>query len=190
MIATPEGVRDEHVVVPMPPAGVARLSFDNGLSRLALRAGELPHLLEATFAEPLPIVWAVDAKTHIEYPLGARLLPRTRTSRVHLNPSLPWSVDVHGAAEGLDADLTGVDLCSLAFHAGLARAAIALGRPRGTRTVRLASVDGLRLVRPRGVPVRVRTGESRLLDETPGYDAAADRYLVIVSGGASGLVLA
>ncbi|MEW2353641.1 hypothetical protein [Spirillospora sp. NPDC029432] len=205
--ATSEGVRAARVTVPMP-AGLetARLSFDNGLGRLELAAREgLGNLLEAEFGGPPPAVWSVDGRTHVEYPLGARLLRRTAPSTMRLDPAVPWAVDVHGGAAHLDADLTGADLRSLAFHGGVAHASIALGRPRGTRTVRFASADDLRISRPAGVPVRIEAAKgvtrvalddrafgavgNGLADQTPGYDTAEDRYLILVSGGVSGLTL-
>lgn len=205
--ATAEGARAGHVVVPMPDGrDVARLSLDNGASLLDIRTTDgADHLVRGRFGEPLPLVWAVDAKVHVEYPLGARLLPRLRPAELRLSVRTPWSVDVHGGADRIDADLTGADVRSLAFHGGLAHARVALGRPRGRRTIRLASVDDLLLVRPADVPVRIEvakgiTGlrlDGRSLDaaarghrdQTPGYDDAPDRYLILVSGGASSLAL-
>ncbi|MFD0903966.1 hypothetical protein [Actinomadura sediminis] len=202
-----EGVRAERVTVPLPPApDVARLSFDNGTGRIALRASdEIDALVEAEFAGPLPLVWSVDATVHVEYPLGARLLHRPGRGTVRLSAGVPWAVDVHGGAAGLDADLTGADVRSLAFHAGLAHARIALGRPRGRRTLRFASVDDLVLARPADVPVRIEAiagiADLRLddhvpvtrgrghHDETPGYGDAEDRYLILLSAGASSVTV-
>ncbi|XVQ11359.1 FAD-dependent oxidoreductase [Spirillospora sp. CA-255316] len=205
---TAEGVRAARVVVPrLEGAGVARLSFDNGLDRLSLSARPgLGGLVEADFGDPAPTVWSVDGKTHVEYPLGSRLLRRAAPSAVRIDPGSPWSVDVHGGAARLEADFTGVDLQSLAFHSGVAHVTITLGRPRGTRVVRLVSADDLTIRRPAGVPVRIEAAKgltkvtlddrsfgavgNGLTDETPGYGTAEDRYLVIISGGASGLTLA
>jgi 2-polyprenyl-6-methoxyphenol hydroxylase-like FAD-dependent oxidoreductase len=205
---TPEGVRAAQVVVPHAGRpGVARLSFDNGLDRLALSARSgLGGLLEGDFGNPVPTVWSVDGKTHVEYPLGSRLFRRAAPSAVRIDPGVPWAVDVHGGAARLEADFTGVDLQSLAFHSGVAHVTITLGRPRGTRVVRLASAEDLTIVRPAGVPVRIEAAKgvtkvtlddrsfgavgNGLTDETPGYGTAEDRYLILVSGGVSGLTLA
>jgi putative polyketide hydroxylase len=201
---TAKGVRRPRVYVPRPDGefGVAGLCFDNGMDKFTLTAREgTGNLLEAEFGEPLPSLWTVDGKTHIEYPLGARLLRRASDSVMGLDPGVPWSVDVHGGAARLEADFTRLDLRSLAFHAGLAHAAIALGRPRGTRTIRLVSADDVRIVRPEGVPVRIEAAKAitrltlderffgavghGLTDETPGYGTATDRYLILVQGGLS-----
>ena len=215
VIATPEGVRHEHVVVPLAGAdagadaaddGVARLGFDNGLGRLDMRADrDLEELLDAQFTAPLPTVWISGHATHVVYPLGARLLRRMRPNRIRINPRLPWSIDVHGGAEHLAADLTGVDLRSLAVHSGAAHVRLLLGRPCGRRTIRLRSVRDLRMDRPGDVPVRIEiaggctevTLDDRrfgavgrgLAEETPGYGGAGERYLLVVSGGAAGVTV-
>ncbi len=206
--ATPDGVRDDHVVVPQVEGArdVARLSFDNGLGRLEVRAGEnMADLLEARFTEPLPVVWAANHNVHVEYPLGSRLMRRMRHNVIQVNAMVPWAIDVHGGAEHLDADLTGVDVHSVAFHAGAAHLRLRLGHPTGSRAIRLASVKDLRIERPAGVPVRVEVAKGatnltvddrrlgaaagRLTDQTPGYPAGDDCYLVIVSGGADTLTV-
>lgn len=206
MIATLDGVRAPHVTVPVPgghASAAARLAFDTGLGRVVLRSARecLNGLLEARFTEVQPVVWAADAQVHVEYPLGARLSRRPGTGEVILNARFPWSIDVHGGAERLDADLTDLDLRSLAFHAGLAHARIGLPRPIGRRIIRLGSVDHLRLERPEDVPVRIEAARGLtgltlddrtygavgggLTDQTPGYACAEDRYLVLISGGAA-----
>ncbi|MFB9473656.1 hypothetical protein ACFFR3_29530 [Nonomuraea salmonea] len=198
--ASAEGVRDEHVAVPLPDApSVARLSFDNGLERVTLgpRPG-LTGLLEARFGTPLPLVWAADANVHIAYPAGARLLRRTRPSALALNPAVPWALDVHGGAAHLDADLTGLDVRSVTFHSGAAHVRLVLGRPAGTRVIRLAWAEDLRVERPAGVPVRVAFARAvtRLSLDDQWYGAVgggltqathrgdAPGYEVVVAGGA------
>ncbi|TDC42440.1 hypothetical protein [Micromonospora sp. KC213] len=162
VIATPAGVRDPHVVVPLadPAPDVARLSFDSGLAQFGLRADEqLTELMAADFAHPLPLVWTTGHNTHVEYPLGARLLRRTGPNAVRLNPAVPWALDVHGGAEHLDADLTGLDVRSLAFHSGATHLRFVLGKPTAPTTIRLTSVKGLRVDRPADVPVRLEIGK-------------------------------
>lgn len=158
VIATPAGVRDPHVVVPFAATApdVARLSFDSGLAQLGLRAGEqLTGLMAADFADPLPLVWATGHNIHVEYPLGSRLLRRKGPSAVRLNPAVPWALDVHGGAEHLDADLTGIDVRSIAFHSGAAHLRLVLGHPTESTTIRLTSLKDLRIDRPAEVPVRL-----------------------------------
>jgi hypothetical protein len=201
-------VREEHLVIPFTGTDdTARLSFDNGLERLDLRADtQLGQLLEADFAEPYPVVWAAGQDVHLEYPLGSRLLRRMKHSRIRIGTAVTWSLDVHGGAAHLDADLRDIELRALSLHSGAAYARIRLGPPAGTCTIRLSSVKDLRLERPADVPVRVEIakGATRialddrqfgavgngLADHTSGYEDTENRYLVIVSGGADGLTVA
>jgi len=214
-IATPTGVREAHVVVPIgttgtPGAtgttGTARLSFDNGLEAILLDCDDRQStLLEARFADPLPVVWAAEQDIHVEYPLGSRLLRRTRQSTMTLNPVAGWSIDVHGGAAHLEAELAELRLQSASFHGALAHSSLVVGRPSGLCTIRLSSVQDVRIDRPSGVPVRLEIAKGAtdvvlddrrfgavgngMADQSDGYEAAADRYLVIVSGGVSGLTL-
>jgi len=207
-IVTPAGIRAAHVVVPLAETAhdVARLSFDNGLAQLNLRAGEhRDSLMEADFADPLPLVWANGNNAHVEYPLGSRLLRRMRPNAVRVNSTVPWALDVHGGAEHIDADLTGLDVRSIAFHSGAAHLRIALGRPSGPTTIRLTSVEDLRIERPTEVPVRLEIAKGAtkvalderwfgavgggLTEQTSRSWTTEHCYHVIVSGGADTVVI-
>jgi hypothetical protein len=197
-------------VVPLAAAAeaarAARLSFDNGLERYELRPGGQPDvLLQARFGEPLPVIWAAQHDVHIDYPLGARLGRRAEPSVILLNPSLSWSIDVHGSATHLDADFTALRLQVLALHSGIAHSRLALGPPTAEHAIRLCSATDLRVERPAGVPVRIELAKgvtdmtldhrhyggtgSGLTDQTPGYDLARTRYLIIATGGVNRLTV-
>lgn len=112
---------------------------------------------------------------------------------------------MHGGASGLEADLTGVDIRSVAFHSGAANVRLVLGRPEGRRPIRLAALKNIRIERPAGVPVRLELAGSAtkvtfddrwygaigggLADHTAGYDPAAPHYVVIVAGSADTLTI-
>lgn len=202
-------VCDEHVVVPSTRSGehrAAGLCFDNGIHGLQLRADpSLSHLLDARFTAPTPLVWSDDHSVHVEYPLGSRLVRRARVNTVRLSPRVPWSMDVHGGVELLAADLTGLDVRSFAAHAEAAHVRLTLGEPAGTRVIRLSTVTDVRVERPAAVPVRVevtgaasdvRLDDWRLdatgggfAEQTPGYDTARMRYLLVVTGAADRLTI-
>jgi hypothetical protein len=209
VIATSAGVRAPHIVVPFAEAApdVARLSFDSGLSRLGLRADERETgLLAADFAGPLPLVWAAGHNVHVEYPLGSRLLHRMGPNAVRLSPAAAWALDVHGGAEHLDADLTGLDVRSVAFHSGAAHLRLVLGRPAAPTTIRLTSVKDLRVERPAGVPVRLEIGKGAtkvrlddrwfgavgggLIEESSPPHGGGHGYQVVVSGSADTVTIA
>ncbi len=202
------GVSAERVVVPLPQTGchAARLSFDNGVERLRLHADQAVHaLLEARFGEPLPVVWSTECSVHVEYPLGSRLLRRTRPNTIRISTAIAWSLDVHGATADLAADLIDVRVGAVSFHGGVAHSRLALGRPSGLCTIRLSSAKELQITRPTSAPVRlevakgatnVRLDDRRfgavvdgLTGQTADYQGVRDRYLVIVSGGADGLTV-
>jgi hypothetical protein len=202
------GVSAERVVVPLAGTGCeeARLSFDNGVERLRLHADRaLRALLEARFGAPLPVVWSTECSVHVEYPLGSRLLRRTGPNTIRISAAMAWSLDVHGATADMAADLTAVRAGALSFHGGVARSRLALGRPNGLCTIRLSSVRDLLITRPVNAPVRLEIAKGAtnvrlddrsfgavangLTDQTAGYQAAHDRYLVIVSGGVDGLTV-
>lgn len=210
-IATREGVREPHIVVPFEQAdnetNTARLSFDNGLEKLVLGAGaSQDEMLEATFTDPVPQVWTAENAVHVEYPLGSRLLRRMGPNGISLNSAAAWSIDVHGGMAHLDADLTGIDVRSIACYAGAAHSKLFLGRPTGPRVIRLSSVSDLRIERPADVPVRVEIAKSctkfslddkyygavgnSLADATSGYASDGPGYLVVVSGSAERLTIA
>lgn len=204
--ATTAGVREAHVVVPRGPGDNARLSFDNGLERLHLRTGELSgDLVETDFSDPVPVVWASEHNVHVEYPLGARLLRRMKPSSVTLDPGVTWSIDVHGGASHLTAELADLRLRAVSFHSGVAHSRLTLGRPTGRCAIHLSAAKDLRIERPGDVPVRVEIAKGAvkvaldhkrfgavgngLSEETGGYETTSDGYLVIVSGGVDGLTI-
>lgn len=200
-LATTEGARDEHIVVPMPGSSVntARLCFDDGLEQFTVRSDDtLTDLLDASFGTPLPTVWADGANVHIGYPIGSRLLNRSRPSTLALNPTVPWALDVHGGAQKLDADLTDVDVRSVTFHSGVAGVRLVLDRPPQNRVIRLTSVRDLRIERPADVPVRLEAAKGvtkvRLDDRWFGavgngltqatHASDAPGYRLVIAGGA------
>lgn len=206
---TPDGVRGAHVEAPFTdpgPGQPATLSFDNGLSQARITGDPaLQGLLAAWFGDPLPLAWVAGTTVHVKYPLGARLLRKTNPNTIHLNPRVPWTVRLHGGADTLDADLSGIDLHQFTADSGVAHADLVVGRPTGTCTLRLDSVKALRLRRPGDVPVRIEVGKGvtdvalddrrfgavggGLTDQTFGYDTARSRCLLVVSGGAAGLTV-
>jgi hypothetical protein len=202
------GVSAERVAVPLPGTGCeeTRLSFDNGVERLQLHADQaLRTLVEARFGEPLPVVWSTQCSVHVEYPLGSRLLRRTRPNTIRVSTAVAWSLEVHGATADMTADLTAVRVGAVSFHGGVAHSHLALGRPFGLCTIRLSSVKDLRITRPANAPVRLEVAKGAanvrldgrrfgaaadgLTDQTADYEGVRGRYLVIVSGGVDGLTV-
>jgi hypothetical protein len=207
MRATTTGVRDTHVIVPAegPDRGPARLCFDNGLERfrIGFDAG-LTSLLDARFAEPPPVVWAAQHDVHLSYPLGSRLRRQPQFSTILLNPAIPWSIEVHGGAADVQAELRGLQVLGVTFHDAIANSTLRLGQPHDQCVIRVGAVKDLRVTRPGDVAVRVQalkgvtglrlddrgTGAARgVAFETEGYATARNRYLLIASAGVSTLTI-
>ncbi len=209
-IATDRGTRAAHVVVPVPDPAlggateVARLCFDSGMEHVTQRTGEGDRLVEARFSGPLPVVWADGVNVHVDYPLGSRLLRRSSANDVVLNAGFAWSLDVHGGASHLDAELRDADVRSVAFHSGAGHVQLALGRPVEPCTIRMAAVSDFALERPADVPVRLEIagGAARVLLDDRWYgavgkglvdhvgDQGAIGYTLVIGGGADSVTVA
>ncbi|MGA2284099.1 MAG: MarR family transcriptional regulator [Candidatus Dormibacteria bacterium] len=121
---------------------------------------------------------------------------------VTLNATIPWALDIRGGASEMDLELSGLALSEMTMTGGASRIDLRLSRPVGTVPLRIrGGASRVSIRRPAGVPVRVRVsgGLSRLtLDarrlgsagsgavlDSSGYETAADRYELVVEGGAS-----
>jgi DNA-binding MarR family transcriptional regulator len=188
--------------------GVPKLDFKTGAPapQLTLRADPtLSGLYEARFEGPPPDVSVRDGAVRVHY-RRSPLDWRERAAELVLNGSIPWRIEFHGGAGRLAADLRALPLEGLELHGGVSAAELALPRPLGETTLRIAGgASNLVMHRPPGVAVRVqvRGGASdvtlddqhlsaaggRLTVESLDYPNADDRYEVEIAGGASSLVL-
>lgn len=127
--------------------------------------------------------------------------PGRRRVDVALDSSLPWSIDVAGGASHVTLALGGVPVKDVNLSGGANNITLTLGPPSGTVAVDVSGgASSVTIHRPAGVAIRVdasggansvRLDNRRLAGfgdssaQTPGYDAATDRYAISVSGGAS-----
>ena len=117
-----------------------------------------------------------------------------------LNPSIPWTFEIVGGIQRIEADLRDIDVRRLEITGGMERVQLELGRPTGDATLRMVGgARTIRVERPRDTAVRVKSqggagaftvdgmtlgksgGESVL--ETPGWAKERDRYSIEVVGG-------
>ena len=185
----------------------ATLCFDNGLEHLSLRAGvESSVLLSAVFADPPPVVWAIGADVHVEYP-SAAAFPAGRAP-------VPSCSGGHrlgrcrctAAPPELDADLRGTSLRAVTLAGAVAHSTLRLPPPPWPCLIRIGAVKDVIITHPPHQRVRleiartatnVRFGRRRpqpapamgLIDQTHGWDPEAPGYLVLVSGGVDGLTI-
>jgi hypothetical protein len=202
-------------VAPLGSATSGRLVFARGISRVTLRAeASMDDLFRAHFEGAIPDVRVQGNAVTIRYPyfspfdwLRYALYWGHQEGEITLNASIPWDIEVHGGASGIDADLEGLQMRSLDIGGGVSSIRLTLARPSGIVPIRIhGGASKLSLHRPHDVAVRVhvRGGVSALsLDdqyfgavggetrwETPEYRQAGDAYDIIVSGGASNLYVA
>jgi DNA-binding MarR family transcriptional regulator len=197
--ATGAGTMSEHVA-PLGGLSSARLLIRSGLSTVRLRAGrDNSELYRAEFEGATPQVRLRDGRVIVQY----RGLPfdwRKRKATLGLNPTIPWSIEIIGGVERVEADLREVDARRFELTGGSDRIQLEFGRPIGEVEVRaVGGIKTLRVERPAGVPVRLRvvggSGEVHLdgtrlgkkggetTIESPGWPDAADRFAIEVVGG-------
>jgi len=200
-------------VAPLSSSTSGRLVFAQGISRVNLRGEAMDDLFRGHFEGVIPNVRVQGNNVTIQYPhyspfdwLRYALYWGHQDGEVALNGAIPWDVEVHGGASGIDADLETLQLHSLDVGGGVSSINLRLARPSGIVPIRIhGGASKLSLRRPQGVAVRVhvRGGVSALsLDdqyfgavggetrwESPEYKHATDAYDIILSGGASNLSL-
>jgi DNA-binding MarR family transcriptional regulator len=182
----------------------ATLHVRSGLSQLRLREGADPsELYRAAFEGAMPQVRLRNGRVLVQY----RGLPfdwRKRTATVGLNPRIPWTIEVVGGIQRVEADLRAIDVRRFELAGGSERIQLELGRPQGE--VPLQVVGGaktIRVERPRGVAMRLRVvggmggatidgvrleprgGVAAL--ESRNWSAEHDRYDLEVVGGSKSI---
>lgn len=183
----------------------AKLEIAVGAARLDVRSAALDDQLYRVHIEHAgtPPEVKLDRATgtlrisqRVDFFMGARRLHID----ARLTDAIPWDVTCNTGAIRGDFDLSSTSVGEFVCRTGASRIDIALGRPKGTVPVR---VEGgaltVNFVRPAGVAVRVQASGGAVQLHTDGsrqdglgsrswrsdgFDAATDRYDVVVSGGA------
>lgn len=129
-----------------------------------------------------------------------------REAAITLSERTPWRIEVRGGIGKAEFDLSRIVLDGIHIEGGIGKLELALGEPRGAIDIVVRGGVGKVVVdRPAGVPVGVRLGGGAgkvVLDgqtfagigggtnwQSPGYEAAADRFHVTVQGGCAKFVL-
>jgi DNA-binding HxlR family transcriptional regulator len=203
--AEPEG-RD--FTAPLEGVESGRLVFSSGASRLVVRTGVgMDELYRASFEGPVPEVNIEGGTVTFRYPRRLRLFARSKQgAEVALSAAVPWRIELEGGASEVVAELGGLDLSGLEVRGGASSFRVELPEPSGTVPVRIAGgASEIVVRRPSGVAARVRlkgwASQLTFDDQTfgavgsdvrlqsPGYEDAAGRYDVEVSGSASDVTL-
>ncbi|MGH3087637.1 MAG: MarR family transcriptional regulator [Rubrobacteraceae bacterium] len=207
--ASSKGHEEGEFAAPLGSVESGRLVFANGASRLTLRAGSgMDDLYQARFEGPAPKVKVEDGTVTFRYSrrFGGLFDWRSHPGEVTMNAAVPWEVEVRGGAYRIEADLGGLELSSFVLKGGISDLDLALPEPSGIVPVRLAGgASKVSIRRPAGVEARVSvkggaatlTFDEQSFDavggrvqlQSPGYDAATDRYEIELSGGASEITI-
>ncbi|KAB8140328.1 MarR family transcriptional regulator [Chloroflexia bacterium SDU3-3] len=190
-----------------PLAGLkrARLVLQLEGIQLSLRAGDLADTLyQARFEGPAPETKAKDGVVTIRYPRRLwESRKELRSAAITLNASIPWEIALTGGGGQITAELGGLDLRELEATGAGGMFQIALPAPAGPVPIRLGgSGSQFNIRRPAGVAARVlvkgwaagvsvdgqtasNMGGSEAQQQSPGYEGAAQRYEIEMSGSGS-----
>lgn len=190
---------------PIGAAERGKLRFLQGAFRLKLRGARIKDLYRAAFEGKRPQIAAeADGTVAVQYKGFSWFGVRDIAAELTLTTAVPWAIEIKRGVSHLAADLHDLHLSSLEITGGVTESEISLPRPRGTATVRInGGASKLAIKRPRGTAAQVviRGGASNLLFDqqqlgavgsttrlaTPGWESAADRWTIELTGGASEL---
>jgi DNA-binding MarR family transcriptional regulator len=199
---------DRDFTAPLEGVESGRLVFSSLASRLVLRGdAAMDELYRASFEGPVPDVKVEGGTVTLRYPRRLRLFDRSKQrAEVALNAAVPWQIELKGGASEVVAELRGLDVSGLEIRGGASSFRVELPEPSGTVPVRITGgATEIVVRRPAGTAARVRlkgwASQLTFDDQTfgalgsdvrlqsPGYEDAAGRYDVEVSGSASDLTL-
>jgi DNA-binding MarR family transcriptional regulator len=189
----------EHAA-PLGGLRAARLTFRSGAQDLRIRPGRsATDLYRARFDGATPQVRVRDGRVLVQY-RGVPFDWRKRVATIGLNTAIPWTIDVVGGVNRVEADLREMNIRRFELTGGSDRIQVEFGRPVGDVPVRfVGGTRAIRLERPAGTPVRLRIqggANSVNLDgtahgkkggdvavESRGWSGATDRLSIEVVGG-------
>lgn len=189
----------ELLAAPLGTVRAGRLSFVRGASQLKIGVdGSMEDLYHARFDGKVPDV-------HVE---GDRVVVKYRPSlhvphgEIVLSGRIPWRIEGRMGMSHVVAELEDVELTGFEIGGGASDIELRLPRPTTTVPIRFGGgASKLEVIRPAGVPVRVRVGSGAseltidgfhlaagggaIDHRSPDYDAASERYDIEVGAGAS-----
>lgn len=187
------------LTAPLGSVHAGRLVFTRGVSNLTIVVdASMDELYRARFDGRMPEVGVQGGTVTVRY--RPSLLPSR--GEITLSGRVPWNITGRWGMSHVVADLEDLDLGGLVISGGCSHTAVRLPRPRRSVGVRIGGgAHDVELVRPAGVPVRVRIGggSSKLaIDDfrlragggktdwrSPDYDLIEARYDIEIGAGAS-----
>jgi hypothetical protein len=189
----------EELAAPLGSVELGRLVFVRGAAHLTIGVdAAMEDLYRARFEGKVPEVRVDGGTVTVKYRPS---LHRT-SGQLTLSGRVPWAIKASMGMSDVVADLQDLELMGLEISGGVSRLEVRLPRPKATVPVRVgAGASHVELLRPAGVPVRVRIGggASKLaIDDvhlgagggktdwrSPDYDLVEGRYDVEIGAGAS-----
>jgi hypothetical protein len=188
----------EELTDPLRSGAMGRLVFTRGAAHLTIRVdGSMEDLCRSRFEGKAPDVRIDGSTVTVAYRWS---LHPTRGELI-LSGRVPWVIEAGRGMSDVVADLDDLELKGLEVSGGASKIELRLPRPKDAVRVRIgAGASNVELIRPTGVPVRVRIGggTSKLaIDDlrleaagktdwqSPDYDLVDGRYDVEIGGGAS-----
>jgi hypothetical protein len=189
----------EELAAPLGSVDVGRLVFVRGAAHLTIGVdASKEDLYQARFEGKVPDV-RVDGGT-----VTVKYRPSLHPTRgeITLSGRIPWAIKASMGMSDVVADLQDLELTGLEISGGTSRLEVRLPRPKAAVPIRIgAGASSVELIRPAGVPVRVRIGggASKLAIDnfrvgaaggktdwrSPDYDLVEGRYDVEIGAGAS-----
>jgi len=196
--------RERDFSAPLGGLRSGRLVIPAGIFQLTVRAdAEMTALYQARFEGAVPDVKTKDGEVTIRYPRRLWVLGgKMGAAAVTLNAAIPWQIVVQGGASDITAELGNLDLAGLEVKGGMSMIRLDLPVPSGSVPIRFSGgASELIIRRPVGVAARVHLkgwASQFIFDDqtfgnlgndvrlqSPGYDAAAQRYDIEVASSAS-----
>jgi hypothetical protein len=181
----------EELSAPLGSANAGHLVFTIGTDR------SMDDLYRARFDGRVPTVRTDGDTVTVAY----RFSFRPARGEITLSGRIPWAIRAHMGMSDVVADLEDVELSDLEISGGASRIEVRLPRPKDAVRIRIGGgASDIDLIRPTGVPVRVRigAGTSKLaVDDyrleagrktdwrSPDYDVTDGRYDIEIGAGAS-----
>ncbi|MGH2576510.1 MAG: hypothetical protein ACRDG9_01975 [Actinomycetota bacterium] len=193
----------EELAVPLGSVNTARLVFARGAAHLTIRVdGSMEDLYRAWFEGKVPDIRVDEGTVSVKY----RPSLRPTRGEITLSSRIPWAIQARWGMSDVEADLEDLELTGLEISGGASRIEAHLPRPKDAVPIRIGGgASDVELIRPTGVPVRVRigAGASKLVVDdfrlgaaggktdwrSPDYDEIEGRYDIEIGAGASKLTV-
>lgn len=193
----------EGLAAPLGSVDTGRLVFTRGAAHLTIGVdGSMEDLYRARFDGKVPEIRLDGGTVTVKY----RPSFRPTRGEITLSGRVPWAIKAAMGMSDVVAGLEAVELTGLEISGGASKVEVRLPRPKGAVRLRIgAGASDVELIRPTGVPVRVRIGGggSKLaIDDfragsvggktdwrSPDYDLVESRYDIEIGAGASRLTV-